>query len=409
MTASPPDSPAERSVADSSPSLEAALRRDLDLLRRAGLYRELRRVEGREGVVLHLAGRQVVDFASNDYLGLATDSRVAEALERAPGRAPVGAGASPSIAGYHALHAELETALAEHKRAEAALLFTSGYAANLGAVPALADKQDVVYSDALNHASIIDGCRLSRATVRTFPHADLERLEAMLDEDRGRFRRRLVVVEGVYSMDGDTFPLDRLVPLARAHGAWLYVDDAHGTGVLGARGAGTADALGVLGEIDVSVGTLGKALGVAGAFVAGPAALRELLVNRARSFIYTTASPPALAAAALAALRISREEEWRRERLRARADELRRGLERLGVTPPARIAGHIVPVIVGESGRAVAVGRALLDRGFLVGAVRPPTVPLGTARLRITLSAAHEPRQIAALLEALADLLPSTS
>jgi 7-keto-8-aminopelargonate synthetase-like enzyme len=209
-------------------------------------------------------------------------------------------------------------------------------------------------------------------------------------------------------MDGDLFPLDRLVPLAHAHGAWIYLDDAHGTGVLGTSGAGTAEHFGVVGEVDVTMGTLGKALGVAGAFVAGPGALRDVLVTRARSFLFTTGSPPALAAAALDAVRISRAEQWRRDRLAEHARRLVAGLRVLGRAPVSPSApGHIAPVIIGGSERTVEIGRALLERGFLVGAVRPPTVPLGSARLRVTLSAAHTPLQIDGLLAALAEVLPN--
>ncbi|HEX5386601.1 MAG TPA: 8-amino-7-oxononanoate synthase [Gemmatimonadales bacterium] len=357
-----------------------------------------------------------MDFASNDYLGLATDARVAGAIARAlrGGGSQVGiagAAASRSISGNHPLHEQLERELARLKGAEAALLFGSGFAGNTGAIPALAGRGDVVYSDALNHASIIDGCRLSRATVRPFPHADLAVLGAMLAADGRHYRRRFIVVEGVYSMDGDLFPLEALVSLAHAHDAWIYLDDAHATGVLGASGAGSAEHWELAGEIEVTLGTLGKALGVSGAFVAGGATLREFLLNCARSFIFTTAPPSALAAGALAALAISRAEPWRRERLRTHAAQLREGLERLGGAcdarlPPGERPGHIVPLVLGGAERTVRLGGRLAERGFLVGAVRPPTVPAGGSRLRITLSAAHTPEHIDALLAALRDLLP---
>lgn len=383
--------------------LSTELEREIGVLRRAGLHRSLRRVERRQGAELVVDGRAAIDFASNDYLGLATDRRVAEAAATALGQGQVGATAARSIAGNHPLHEALEEELARLKHAEAALLFQSGFAANAGAIPALAGRGDVIYSDVLNHASIIDGCRLSRAVTRTFPHRDLAALAALLAEDAGRYRRRFIVVEGVYSMDGDLFPLERLVPLAREHGAAIYLDDAHATGVLGESGAGSAEHWGVVEHIDVSMGTLGKALGVAGAFVAGSRVLRDFLLNRVRSFIFTTGSPPALAAAALTALRILREEPWRRERLRANASRLRAGLAALGHPLDEGMPGHIVPLVVGEAERATEAGTALRDRGFLVGVVRPPSVPLGQSRLRITLSAMHTEGHIDGLLQALAD------
>jgi 8-amino-7-oxononanoate synthase len=373
----------------------------------------LRRVERRSGAEILVDGTPAIDFSSNDYLGLASDARVADAVVRALGADATGAAAARSIAGNHPLHEELEEAIAAFKGVEAALLFPTGFAANAGAIPALAGRGDVIYSDALNHASIIDGCRLSRGTTRTFPHADLDALAALLVEDRSTYRRRLIVVEGVYSMDGDLFPLDRLVPLAREHEAWIYVDDAHATGVVGATGVGSGEHWGVLHDIDIAMGTLGKALGTMGAFIAGSRTLREFLVNRARSFVFTTGTPPAVAAGALAALRIAREEPWRRERLRANCERVRAGLAALGRPTSAAAPGHIVPVILGGAETTLRVGQFLRERGLLVGAVRPPTVPMGGARLRITVSAAHTPEQIDRLLqaleEALAPLPPATA
>jgi 8-amino-7-oxononanoate synthase len=389
------------------PSLGDALERDLAGLERAGLRRNLRRVEHRRGAEIMVDGRAAVDFSSNDYLGLASDPRVAEAAARALRDGGTGAAAARLIAGNHPLHERLEAELAAFKRKPAALLFPSGYAANTGAIPALVGRGDAVYSDERNHASLIDGCRLSRAALRIFPHADVDALGEMLREDEGAFRRRLVVVDGVFSMDGGLFPLDGLVEAARRHGAWTYVDDAHGTGVLGATGRGSPEHWGVEREVDVVMGTLGKALGTAGAFVAGSRALREWLMNRARSFIFTTGSPPALAAASLAALEIAREEAWRRERLRENARRLRGALARLGHRAPGEPDGHIVPVLIGDADETMRAGQRLFERGLLVGAVRPPTVAPGTSRLRITVSAAHTPAHVDALAGALADVLPS--
>jgi len=390
-------------------SLDDVLRGELAEMERAGLRRSLRRVEHRRGAEAVVDGRAAVDFSSNDYLGLASDPRIAEAAARALRDAGTGAAAARLISGNHPLHDELERELARFKRAPAALLFASGYAANTGAIPALVGRGDAVYSDALNHASLIDGCRLSRAALRVFPHGDVGALEAMLRADAGLFRRRLIVADSVFSMDGALFPLDALAEVARRHGAWTYVDDAHGTGVLGDGGRGAVERWGVEGRIDVVMGTLGKALGTAGAFVAGSATLCEWLMNRARPFVFTTASPPALAAASLAALGIAREEPWRRERLRTNARRLRAGLDALGRPAPGEADGHIVPVLTGGAEATVRAGRLLLERGFLVGAVRPPTVPPGTSRLRLTLSAAHTPEQVDGLLAALAEVLPSPS
>jgi 8-amino-7-oxononanoate synthase len=386
-------------------ALDEVLADELRGLDERGLRRRMRRVERRAGAEVLLDGRPAVDFSSNDYLGLAADPRIARAAAEALGREGTGGGAARLISGNHPLHLALEVELARLKRTQAALVFPSGYAANTGAIPALAGRGDAIYSDALNHASLIDGSRLSRAEVRIFPHADVGALEAMLRADAGRFRRRLIVVDAVFSMDGDLFPLDRLVEVARRHGAWTYVDDAHGTGVLGAEARGSLEHWGVEGRVDVVMGTLGKALGTAGAFVAGSSILCEWLMNRARGFVFTTAPPPALAAATLEALRIARAEGWRRERLRENARRLRAALAALGRPAPGEPDGHVVPVLTGDEEATMRAGQLLRERGLLVGAVRPPTVPPGTSRLRITLSAAHTSEQIDALAAALAEVL----
>lgn len=376
-------------------------------LERAGLRRALRSVERRAGAEIVMNGRSAIDFSSNDYLGLAADPRIARAAAAALEEAGTGAGAARLISGNHPLHERLEREVAALERAPAALLFASGYAANTGAIPALVGRGDAVYSDALNHASLIDGCRLSRAELRIFPHRDLDALGRMLREDEGRFARRMIVVDAVFSMDGDLFQLDRLVETARTHGAWTYVDDAHGTGVMGPNGRGTAEHFGVEDAIDVRMGTLGKALGTSGAFVAGSERLREWLLNRARPFVFSTATPPALAAATLESLRIAREEPWRRAQLRENARRLREGLASIGHDVAGEADGHIVPVRTGDAERTMHIGAALRERGFLVGAVRPPTVPPGGSRLRITLSAAHTGEQIDRLLGVLRTELPA--
>jgi 8-amino-7-oxononanoate synthase len=390
-------------------SLSDALAAELDTLAEAGLRRSLRMVEHRQGAEIVLDGRPAVDFSSNDYLGLAGDPRLADAVAAALRRNSTGAAAARLISGNHPAHAALEFALARFKRTEGTLLFGSGYTANIGTIPALVGRRDVIYADALNHASLLDATRLARAEVRVFPHRHIPSLRRMLADDRGKFRRRLIVVDGVFSMDGDLFPLDELVPLAREFDAWTYVDDAHGTAVLGAHGRGCTEHFGVEGEIDVVMGTLGKALGTSGAFIAGSATLIEYLLNRARAFVFTTGSPPALAAATLEALYIVQREPWRRERLLANARRLRDGLAAMGRPVEGTQTGYIIPILIGSVDTTMQVGMALREAGYLVGAVRPPTVPIGTSRLRVTVSAAHTDQQIDGLLHTLADVLPSTN
>ena len=294
--------PTARTDGTETRGMDAALDEELQALQSAGLRRSLRQVHQRRAGTVLLDGERVADFASNDYLGLAADPRLSRAASAALQAEGVGAGAARLISGNHPIHEVLERALARFKGCEHALLFPSGYMANVGAIPALVGPGDVIYSDALSHASLIDGCRLSKATIRVFPHADVAALAAMLEADRHTFRRALIVVEGIFSMDGDLFPLDQLVPLARRYDAWTYVDDAHGTGVLGASGAGSVEHFGVTGQIDVIVGTLGKAMGTSGAYVAGSQVLVDYLTSRARSFIYTTGAPAAISAATLEAL-----------------------------------------------------------------------------------------------------------
>jgi 8-amino-7-oxononanoate synthase len=391
---------------DATESLDHVLARELEMMTRAGLRRSLRPLHHRAGSRVVDDSRTAIDFSSNDYLGLASDPRIAAAAAAALATDAIGAGAARLISGNHPWHETLEQDLARFKHVDAVLLFGSGYLANIGTVPALVGRGDVIYADALNHASLIDACRLSRAEVRIVPHADPDALAHTMSEDRGNFRRRLVVLDAVFSMDGDRAPLDRIVAVARHEGAWTYLDDAHGTAVLGANGRGSAEHWDVEDGVDIVMGTLGKALGVAGAFVAGSRTLIEYLVNRARAFVFTTGMPPALAAASVTALRIARAEPERRDRVRTVARRLRNGLALLGHTAPGDADGHIIPVMVGDAGATVRLGAALREQGFLVGAVRPPTVPVATSRLRITASAAHSDADVAALLDALEVVLP---
>lgn len=390
--------------------MNATLDAELLALQQAGLKRGLRPVMLRRSGTVQIESERVADFASNDYLGLASDPRVGRAATAILQAEGTGAGAARLISGHHPIHEALETELAAFKQTARALLFPAGYMANVGTLPALADVDDVIYSDAHNHASIVDGCRLSRATKRIFPHGDVDALNGMLEMDRGKFRRSIIVVEGVFSMDGDTFPLDRLVPLARLYKAWTYVDDAHGAGVLGRTGRGTAEHFGVSGEIDITVGTLGKSFGTMGAYVAGSRSLIDFLISTARAFIFTTGTPPALAAATLEALHIARSEPWRREAVRDRARQLRDRLRAGGRETPGMPDGHIIPSMIGDPVLTMAVVRDMRRRGFLVGGVRPPTVPAGTSRLRISVSALHPPELVdafaASLLEAMRGVVP---
>lgn len=354
-----------------------------------GLKRSLRPI-GRDGLPL-------LNVASNDYLGLADDARVVLKATETASLWGWGAGASPLVSGWTAEHEALAREIAAFERTEAAVLFPTGYAANLGTIAALVGKPDVIYSDRLNHACLIDGARLSGATVRVYPHRDTEALASLLGADRGRFRRALIVTDGVFGMDGDLAPIDRLADLAQQHGAMLLVDEAHGTGVFGPDGRGAAAELGAADRVTVKVGTLSKALASVGGFVAGSHRLVDWLINHARPLIFSTAAPPATVAAAREALRISVAEPWRRERARGLGDRLRAALREVGFEV-APSTGPIVPVVVGGPSSALDLSAHLGDRGFLIPAIRPPTVPEGTSRLRVVTSARHTDEQIDGLI-----------
>ena len=386
-------------------SLDDALRAGLDALRERDLERTLRVVTRHEGAVVATKHGSAVDFSSNDYLGLATHPRLAEAATNAIREYGVGAGASRLISGNNPEHVALEDELAEYFDVSHALTFASGYSANVGIIPALVGRGDAIFADTLNHASLIDGCRLSRATVHVYPHLDVAALATLLQEHRGAARRALIVTDGLFSMDGDRAPITEIIDLAKQFDAWTYVDDAHAVGVLGVDGRGSASAARRQGQIDVTVGTLGKAFGVAGAFAYGSGTLIQYLVNRARSFIFSTAMMPAQAAAARAALRIIRFEPTHREKLLANAIRMTRMLHGAGIEALGGAGAHIVPIMIGDAGATVLVGGQLVSRGYLVGALRPPTVPNGASRLRITVSAAHTPLQIGGLAETLAGIL----
>jgi len=365
----------------------------------------MRRLGGAQGPRMEVDGKQVLLFAGSNYLDLAHHPAVVDAAARAARDLGCAAAGSRLINGNLTLHEALEHELAEFLETESALSFSTGYMANLGVISSLVGAGDAVVSDALNHASIVDGCRLSRAALRVFPHADLAGLAAVLEDVAGFARRILVVIDGVYSMDGDLAPLAEIVRTAKRYEAMLMLDDAHGFGTLGAGGRGTAEQLQVQHGVDIFVGTLGKALGSFGAFVAGPKVLRELLVNAARSFIFTCALPPPQVAAARAALHVLQAEPWRRERLASNAARLRGRLAERGVST-APSASHIVPVVVGESRAAMELCERLLGRGFYAQGIRYPSVAEGTARLRITPMATHTSEEIDALASAVAAELP---
>jgi len=369
---------------------------ELAALDAASLRRRVRPLDSGPETEVVLDGRRVLLLASNNYLGLATHPDVVAAAVGAARRWGAGTGSARLITGALRVHDELEAALAKLKSTDDAVVFSSGYLANLGIIGVLVGPEDAVFSDALNHASIIDGCRLSRAAVHVYHHGDATHLDALLAAWRVRHPRgrTLAVTDSVFSMDGDLAPLPDLVAVCERHDAMLMVDEAHATGVVGDRGRGAVAHFGLEGRIPVVMGTLSKALGAAGGFIAGTHALCDLVRNRARAFIFDTAMPAPTAAAARAALAILDREPERAARARANAGALARGLEALGFTV-GRPDAAVVPVFVGEPEAALTLAAALLDRNVLVPAIRPPTVPPGTARLRATVMATHNDGDIA--------------
>jgi 8-amino-7-oxononanoate synthase len=366
---------------------------------RAGLLRRARTLDAARGVHIAVDGRELINFCSNDYLGLAQDPRITRALQEAANDCGVGSTAAHLVCGHRREHARLEEALCEWTGRDAAILFSSGWLANLGAMQALLDRDGVCVQDKLNHASLLDAAKLAGAALKRYPHRDVAGAERQLAA--AGEHPALLATDGVFSMDGDVAPLRELATLCKRDGATLMVDDAHGLGVLGARGAGSVAEAGVRqNDVPALMATLGKALGCAGAFVAGSHALVEGLTQFARTFVYTTAMPPALAAAACEAVHIARREDWRREKLRALIARFRSGAMELGL-PLADSMTAIQPIVLGDAARTVAASISLEARGFLVTAIRPPTVPAGSARLRVTLSAAHEEQDVDRLLDAL--------
>ncbi len=381
-------------------TLETELRLRLEQIEARDLYRRRRIQDAPQQPRAIVAGRPMLNFCGNDYLGLANHPEIIAALCEGADRWGVGSGSAHLVNGHSRAHHALEESLAEFTGRPRALLFSTGYMANLGLITALAGRGDCVFEDRLNHASLLDGALLSRATLRRYPHSDVGALERLIADGAAR----LIVTDAVFSMDGDLAPLPALAVAAHKGGAWLVVDDAHGFGVLGRGGRGALDHFGLnADEAPVLMGTLGKAFGVFGAFVAGSETLIETLIQFARSYIYTTATPPALAVAALKSLEIVERDTWRRERLMELIARFRQGASQLGLAL-ADSRTPIQPLLAGSAARALAWSEALEASAILVGAIRPPTVPEGTARLRISLSAAHAPQDVDRLLDALAEL-----
>jgi 8-amino-7-oxononanoate synthase len=397
------------------------LSRRLAALRQQNLHRELRRVDSPPGTRIQIGGRTLLNFSSNDYLGLANDPVLKEAAIRAVEKFGAGSGASRLICGSLAPHHELEETLAHFKNAEAALAFSTGYATAIGTIGALLGKDDVIVLDKLVHACIVDAARLSGAKIRVFAHNDLDNLEKILKWTRrgelcesqtksgtrithpSERRRTLIVTESVFSMDGDAAPLLEMVTLKEKHGAWLMVDEAHATGLYGKNRRGLAEEAGVAGRIEIQMGTLGKAIGASGGYICGSRLLIDFLVNRARSFIFSTAPVPAAAAAATAGIRFiqSPEGETRRKSLWTRVAGLK---SEIG-NRKSEIPSAIIPILIGDESKAVAVSTALREKDIFVPAIRYPTVARGEARLRVTLTATHTPDDISQLIAALESIL----
>jgi 8-amino-7-oxononanoate synthase len=381
---------------------------DLARLRSSGLLRQLRVIESPQGARVEIGQRTLVNFSSNDYLGLAADARLTQAAEGALHQWGWGAGASRLVCGNLMPHADLEARIASFKRTEAAMVFPTGYQANLAAVRSLVGSSDTVFLDKLNHASIIDAAFAGTAAgqgrprVRVYPHRDYDRLESLL-KDAESTGRKLIVSDAVFSMEGDVADLQRLVDLKTRYDAWLCVDEAHATGVFGRSGRGLAEEQGVDGQVDVIVGTLSKAVGSIGGFIAGSRSLIDWLVNTARSFIYTTAIPPAACAASMRGLDIIEQEPGRRDRLRTLAERVRNELRDHGLNISTS-STQIVPVIIGTAQDAVRIAGQLEQAGLWVPAIRPPSVPAGQARLRVSLCATHADAEIDQLISALVDI-----
>ena len=378
--------------------MELTLSAELETIAAKGLYRSRRVINSPQGVHLQIDGQKILNFCSNDYLGLANHPAVVEAFKSAVDDYGVGSGSAHLICGHSYAHHALEEELAAFTGRDRALLFSTGYMANLGVLSALVGKGDSIFEDRLNHASLLDGGLQSGAKFKRYAHANAEHLDTQLQKASNR---KLIVTDGVFSMDGDFAPLNTLSNTARTHDAWLMVDDAHGLGVIGAKGGGLLDYYGLKqDDVPVLMGTLGKGLGTFGAFIAGSDVLIETLIQKARTYVYTTALPAAVAEATRASLKIVISDNWRRDKLNNLSVRFRSDAEQLGLQLLPSLS-PIQPIIIGDSQQAVDISNDLLSAGFLISAIRPPTVSQGSARLRVTLSAMHEEQQVDQLLEAL--------
>ena len=387
-------------------SIDSILSAALTERRAENLYRSRRVIESPQSPKVTVDGKTYISFCSNDYLGLANHPDVVAAFQSAASRFGVGSGASHLVAGHSSEHHALEEELAAFTGRERALLFSTGYMANLGAITALVGEGDAVFEDRLNHASLLDGGLLSGARFQRFLHNDLSNLQNRFDKTDAK--RKLIVVDGVFSMDGDCAPLDDLANLAQKNNAWLMVDDAHGFGCLGKTGGGSAELFGLTQEnLPILMGTLGKSFGTFGAFIAGSETLIETLIQFSRSYIYTTAMPPAIAAATRKSLQLLQIESWRREQLNLLISHFRAGAQQLGLQTSNSFS-PIQPIMIGDQARALEVAEKLAQSGILIIAIRPPTVPAGSSRLRITFSAEHSIAQVDQLLSALNDILGSS-
>jgi len=383
-------------------NLDGKLKQQLAQRKAEHLYRSRKIIESPQSVEPVINGKKVLSFCSNDYLGLANHADVIKSFKQAADHYGVGSGSAHLVSGHSAEHHALEEELASFMGTERALLFSTGYMANLGVVTALCDRHSEVYEDKLNHASLLDAALLSRAKRFRYPHNDMNNLAQRLSTSENK--NKLLMSDGVFSMDGDFAPLDRMVALSKKYNTILMLDDAHGIGVVGEKGRGSIEHFNLdVHDVPVIVGTLGKAFGTAGAFVAGSEALIETLIQQARSYIFTTAMPPAIAAATRKSLHLIQNEPWRREKLQSLIMQFRKGAFELGLSLMDS-ATAIQPVIIGSSEKTVLASEKLLNKGFLISAIRPPTVPEGTSRLRITFSAEHTEGQVEKLLHTLSDL-----
>ncbi len=375
------------------------IKKQLKDLEEKGLKRQLKNVVGMQGRELIIDGRLVLNFCSNNYLGLADDLRMRFACSDSLFEEGVGSAASRLVCGNMAAHRALEKKLAEFKGTQSALVFSTGYMANVGIISSLFDRHDIIFSDKLNHASIVDGVLLSRATFKRYPHKDMSALEELLKQSQG-FKKKAIITDSVFSMDGDVAPLKEIVSLAKKYDCLTMVDEAHGFGILGKHGKGAVEYFGLEEDIDIQMGTLSKAAGAFGAYCCGSEDLTDYLINHTRSFIYTTGMPPSVAVAAAKAIEIIEKEPWHRLQLHDYSHYLRHEITAMGFNT-LESQTPIIPIIVGDARKAVEFSKKLFEKGVFVQAIRPPTVPEGTARLRLTVMSSHRQSDLDILLQAL--------